>query len=410
MAHPRLTRQLWGLTARCERAIRSIAPHWRAQASTWGETEVLFDRLLLPIKWLCQAHQEMASAPFPPAALRLLTSSVATAAKAVQLTGIDPSLLFEVLAVQLAQATAVSLPAVATLLLPRIGAATATLPEGLFKLVATMSALDCGIHLVAAVDPGGPSQRPSSQATSTHVLRTLSSCHVSVLIQQLVSQAIGGAEHKPKAAALYLRGVAHLAIGCLSDYGRMMVSELWCVVEATLGDGGEAAAAALPTVPGEAILGDGGEAIGDGGEAILGDGGEAIGDGGEAILGDGGEAAAAEAAAAAAALPTASGLSSPEGELRNLLRWTISSLLASPLLDFLAGVQHILVEAGPSTQGWSFPKASFLPEVHHMPESMDDDALEPQVAMQVGGSGQCIHRIYRSQWSCRWGWIRAVHS
>ena len=336
MAHPRLTRQLWGLAARCERAIRSIAPHWRAQASTWGETEVLFDRLFFPIKWLCQAHLEMAGITLPPAALRLLTSNMATAAKAVQLTGIDPGILFQVLAVQLPQATDVSLPAVATLLLPRIGAATAALPDGPFKFIATMSALDCGIHLVAAVDPGGPNQRPSSQATSTHVLRILSSRHVSVLTQQLVSHAMGGAEHKPKAAVLYLRGVAHLAIGCLSDYGRMLVSELWSVVKAT-------------------TLDEDGEAT---------------------------------------ALQAASGLSSRE-EHRNLLRWAIRSLLDSPLLDFLAGVQHIIVETGPSTEGWSLLGASCLPEVHLTLASMDPDAREE--AMQVGKSMQYINWIYRSQ-------------
>ena len=334
-----LTRQLWGLTARCERAIRAIAPRWRAQASIWGETEVLFERLLLPTKWLCQAHLEMAGISLPPAAIRLLTSSVATAAKAAQLTGTDPSILFELLAAHLPQATAVCLPAVRTLLLPRIGAATAALPDGTFKFLATMSALECGLRLVEAVDPGGPRQRPSSQAMSAHVLRMLSSCHVSVLIQQLVSQVMGGAEHKPKAAALHLREVAHLAIGSLSDYGQMMVSELWSAVEATLGDCGETAAAALPT---------------------------------------------------------ASGLSSRE-ELRNSLRWTIRSLLGSPLLDFLARVQHILVKTGLPTDVWSLPAASFLPPVHQMPASMDPDAPGFQEAMQVGGSTQCMHWIYRSR-------------
>ena len=62
----------------------------------------------------------------------------------------------------------------------------------------------------------------------------------------------------------------------------------------------------------------------------------------------------------------------------------IRSLLGSPLLDFLVQMQHVIVTARPSDQEWSLPELS-IPPVHLMPASMDPDAFDSKVALQVGG-------------------------
>ena len=331
---------------RCEHAIRAIAPHWRAQASLWGEAEVLFERLLLPATWLCQANQgDIAGIP---AALRLLTSSVATAAKAAQLTGISPSDLFAKFSGVLktgrksaavsAASTAESLPDIATILLPRLYPATATLPAGPSKFPAAAKALGFGLHLAEAVNPGGHRQKPSSCTVSAPALRLLSSCHVSALVHQLLTQMVA-AKHTPTAAH-YQRGGAHIAVGQLSDYGWTLVSEQGRVAAAICGHGG-----------------------------------------------------------AAAITSAAAGGPWTQDELRILLGRTISLLLGSPLLEFLVGMQHVVLEAWPMAQGWNLPAAA-IPPVHLMPASMDPDALDSTMAMQVGGSSRSIHWIYRSRVAC----------
>ena len=83
-------------------------------------------------------------------------------------------------------------------------------------------------------------------------------------------------------------------------------------------------------------------------------------------------------------------MSSGLKERLNLIRCTVQSLLSSPLLDFLVGMQHVVIKAWPSAQEWCVPGTSILP-VHLMPASMDPDALECQVALQVGGFRQYIH-------------------
>ena len=111
---------------------------------------------------------------------------------------------------------------------------------------------------------------------------------------------------------------------------------------------------------------------------------------------------------------------SSQEELRGLLRRTVPLLLGSPLLDFLVGMQHVVVSARRSPQGstpsfpaegspqgstqsfpaegypqgstQSFPaEGSSIPPLHLMPTLMDPDAMESTMAMQVGGSGQYIH-------------------
>ena len=368
----RTTRQLWGLTARCERAIRAIAPHWRAQQAGWGEAAVLFQRLLLPATWLCEIHQQQMGAvgvTVPPAALRLLTSSVATAAKAAQLTGLDTSVSLSgfafLLLIWKASSMAVAatgdalslactpvLPATATLLLSRIGPAVAMLPEGPTKFPAAIWALDAEIQLADAADPGGLFRPPSSSyAKSMAVLRILSSCHVSGLAHQLLAWLTPGAAwHAPMLGLLEgnLRAV-HVAVGGLSNYVWLMVSEQWsqATKTAAICDRGGAAAASSAAVAG-LLSGD--------------------------ELRD---------------LPVLSSQDLPgpssQAKLRALLGWTIPALLASPLLDFLVMMQHVLVAVKPSVPQWSPPAAS-LPPVHLMPASMDPDASNSKVAMQVGGS------------------------
>ena len=342
----RTTRQLWGLTARCERAIRALAPHWRAQASIWGEAVVLFERLLLPATWMCEQHQWMTGVTFPPASLRLLTSSVATAAKATQLTGVDPSVLFLrfadscLPALRRCPTTTVAAarcrPSIATFLLPRLSPATAALPEGPSKLIAAVRVLDGGIVVAQAEAAcpgggGGHDQQPLSCATSAPFLRMLSSRHIAALAHQLIAQMTGAEGHTPISS--HQRGAVHIAVGRLSNYGWMLVLEQWSHVTA------------------------------------------------EATRDQQGGAAATSAAAAAAAGPPSQGL-----ELRDLLCSTIQSLLASPLLDFLVCMQHVVVAARLATMRWSFPEAPSILPVHLMPASMDPDVFESKVAMQVGGS------------------------
>ena len=334
----RTTRQLWGLTARCKRAIRAMAPYWQAQASSWGEAVVLFERLLLPATWLCQAHLEI---PCPPAALRLLTSSAASAAKAVQLTGvwdstagINPFSLFISFAemapaLQTSTATAECQSYCLTLLLPRLGPTAATPPgKGPSDFFAAAGTLDCAIRLAGAAIPRGKHyQQASGCALSTSALGKLSSCHMSALVNQLIAQLTGAMGHAPIAAQQ--RGAVHLLIGGLSDYASMLASEQRRHATDALGR-------------------------------------------------------LSNHHADAATSSVSSGSSLSLKERLALLLYTVQSLLGSPLLDFLVGMQHVVIKAWPSLREWSVPEAGILP-VHLMPASMDPDALESQLALQVGG-------------------------
>ena len=337
-------RQLWGLTARCERAIRAMVPHWRAQASSWGEAAVLFERLFFPASWLCQMQQSFEGVPFPPAELRLMASCVMTTAKAAQLTEISPSDWFVRFAGTLPAVNKATATAVATLLLLRIGAATAALPEGPTKFLASAVVLDSWIHLAEGADPEGLCQQPSSCAISSPGLRILSSWHVSTLAHQLFAQLTG---HSPISA--HLHGVVHLAIGSLSDFGRIMVSEEQWILdsEASCNRRGVVATSSLAAGPSFQ------EEPTDlprpsSGEELL-------------------------------------NMPAPTSRVE-LWRWAVPSLLGSPLLDFLVRIQHAIVKARPSALGWSAPEVSILP-VSLMPSSMDADAFGSEVAMQVGDCG-----------------------
>ena len=336
-----------------------MAPHWRVQASVWGEAGGLFNYLLLPASWLCQAHQGMAVVP---AAFRLLTSSVATVAKAAHLTGISPDNLFVTFAGKLPAARKSSDTAtIVTLLLPRIGAATAKLPEGPSTFLAAASALDVWVRLAEASDPEGRCRQPSSHARPAPVLRMLSSHHVSAQVHQLVAQMTGAAGHMSVASGDRL--IVHLAVEELSTYAWMMVSEQWSHTAEAICDHHGAAG----------VMSSSQEELRDHISPQ-----EALRD-----------------------LPA--GPSSQE-ELRGLLRRTVPLLLGSPLLDFLVGMQHVVVSARRSPQGStpsfpaegspqgsapSFPvEGSSIPPLHLMPALMDPDTSESTMAMQVGGSGQ----------------------
>ena len=204
----------------------------------------MFERLLLPATWLCQMLRGKTagvSCPPPAAALRLLTSSVATAAKAAQLTGISTIVSFSdfTYLLDLWKASAVTgtaaggmlypvcppdLPAIATLLLLRIVPAVAMLPEGPPKFFASIWTLDFAVKLSEAADRGGGLHKPpSSCARSASVLHMLSSCHVSALPLQLVAQLTAGAAgHTPIVPTLEGR-IVHVAVGALSNYVGMLV-------------------------------------------------------------------------------------------------------------------------------------------------------------------------------------------
>ena len=311
-------------------------------------------------------QQSSEGVPFPPAVLRLMASSVMTTAKAAQLTGIiSPSDLFVRFAGTLPAINKATATAVATLLLPRIGAATAALPEGPTMFLASAVVLDSWVHLAEAADPEGLCQPPSNCDISSPALRILSSWHVSALAHQLLAQLTG---HSPIAA--HLHGVVHLAVGSLSDFGRMMVSEQWSLDTEASCDRrrlvATSSAAAGPSFQVE-------------------------------LRGLPRQSSEEE--------PPDLPVSLPEEELKNLLRpsfeeelqdvlaptsqvellgWTVPWLLGSPLLDFLVRIQHAIVKARPSALGWSAPEVSIF-TVHLMPVSMDPDAFGSEVAMQVGG-------------------------
>ena len=61
-------------------------------------------------------------------------------------------------------------------------------------------------------------------------------------------------------------------------------------------------------------------------------------------------------------------------------------LLQSPLLGFLASLQHVVIESSTDINCWQFPESSGIPPVHLLPASMQPDALDSEVATQVSHS------------------------
>ena len=82
-------------------------------------------------------------------------------------------------------------------------------------------------------------------------------------------------------------------------------------------------------------------------------------------------------------------------ELRDLLAQPFLRLLGSTLLDLLAAFQHVVMSAIPGFCDQGIPTAS-IPPVHLLPASMDPDAIDSNVAMQVSASydGLCNACLY----------------
>ena len=122
---------MWGLVARCERAMRAVAPHWRAQKASWGEAACLFESLAFPASWLCAlvAIETEDAKSSPEAVIQLLASSVATILKAARVTGTNadfqlPCNFANIPALR--QPNNAMLPAAVSLLLPRIAGCSMT--------------------------------------------------------------------------------------------------------------------------------------------------------------------------------------------------------------------------------------------------------------------------------------------
>ena len=106
--------------------MRAMAPHWRAQAASWGTKAYLIKWLSPPALWLCQfaALESEEAQSLPEPAIRLLASSVATILKAARLTGINADcyvMPFYFMSLPcIRQLGTGALPAIVSLLLPRI--------------------------------------------------------------------------------------------------------------------------------------------------------------------------------------------------------------------------------------------------------------------------------------------------
>ena len=207
---PRLLRQLWGLTVRCERAMRAIAPHWHAQKASWGEAGYKFEILASSAHWLCQfadsvkQHENGQSLPEP--VIQLLASSMATILKAARITGVNADYLLPcrfVILPALRQSITGASPATISLLLPRMagssnvkGAVSGVSPA----LFCAVRAMDTALIL--------------SQWKGLNIcpLAVLGSCHMAALVSRVVAELLG----RPGSATT--RHDAHFAFGRLGRY------------------------------------------------------------------------------------------------------------------------------------------------------------------------------------------------
>ena len=84
--------------------------------------------------------------------------------------------------------------------------------------------------------------------------------------------------------------------------------------------------------------------------------------------------------------------------MRDLLACPLLHLLYSPLLDTLVALQHVMVETLTTLQQcWeSDEEVSDICRMHHTPASMDPDAMDSQVAMQVSHTDHSRGHAYRS--------------
>ena len=203
---PRLLRQLRGLTVRCERAMRAIAPGWQAQKASWGEAACLFERLASPSLWLCQSAAIMSEGEDGKSLLepviQLLASSVATVLKTARVTGINADhqlpCHFVVIPALLQSITDI-LPAAISLLLPRMAGASSVQGASPTLLCTTMN-----------VD----SAQVLSQWRGLDMcpVIVLGSCHMAALVSRVVAKLL----HCSGPATT--RHDSHYAVGRMSCY------------------------------------------------------------------------------------------------------------------------------------------------------------------------------------------------
>ena len=210
---PRPLRQLWGLVAQCERAMRAMAPQWQAQTASWGEAACLFERLTSPVVWLCQlvAFRSENALPLPEPVIQLLASSVATALKAARVAGLNADFLLTCNFVRISSLwkSMTGMPlATISLLLPRM-AAVSSLQGGSSTLLCAARAVD---FVLVMSQSSYPELSP---------LLVLGSCHMATLINKTVAELLDCS-----VGSTTTRYEAHYAVGLLSCYAAYLSTEI----------------------------------------------------------------------------------------------------------------------------------------------------------------------------------------
>ena len=85
------------------------------------------------------------------------------------------------------------------------------------------------------------------------------------------------------------------------------------------------------------------------------------------------------------------GAPSGSASLSDLLAHPLLRLLYSPLLDTLVALQHVMVEKGSLQPAWETTSGASICLRHLAPASMQSDAMDSMVAMQVGHA--CSHLL-----------------
>ena len=71
-------------------------------------------------------------------------------------------------------------------------------------------------------------------------------------------------------------------------------------------------------------------------------------------------------------------------EMHSMLSCSLRNLLHSPLLDALVALQHVMVGSFPVQRHWETSRGASICLTHLPPTSMEADAMDSKVAMQVG--------------------------
>ena len=326
---PRILRQLWGLTARCERAMRMIAPHWQAQKARWGEASCLFEDLACPANLLSQSATIMSEGEgaksVPEPVIQLLASSVATFLKAAKAAGIGVDFVLPCNFVNVAaawQPAARVSPAAISLLIPRMAAASRQ-QGAQSTLLGAARALDAISLLprmagVSSQQGASPTLLDASRALDATLglsqhrdpelcpLMVLGSCHTATLVSKMLAELL----HCSGPATT--RFDAHYAVGTLSSYAAYLSTE----IAFSAGQGCE-------------------------------------------------------------------GAPSCSAQLRDLLTRPLLHLLHSPLLDTLVALQHIMVKKTPLQQFWESTAGASIVCQRRL-TSIEPDTMDSRTAMMVG--------------------------